>query len=318
MKRVLLRLAWLLLFASACASALPPATASPTTPGTASSTGTASRLYTLTPTPRPIRTKGLSDTPEPTQSPWPTPPPYEKVLASPSGRLFAGVRFDLRDEKSPPILEVWDSSGKVVRTLPYQGGWDAWVAPCAMMYISGWSADGRQVYFHYEFHYDWGAPTFGYVRDLQSLDVSTGETRTLLPGPLGGPTDFAFSADRSKVAYVAGERVGILDLKSGVRKSIPVLVEGFDDAGWVFLSPDTGKLIYHVTKVEGYPYMVLLDLRSMQQEVVLRDGALYNYEFDGWTADGNPRYRDLVDQTLIVVDLETHEKILLGTVTPEP
>jgi Tol biopolymer transport system component len=130
-----------------------------------------------------------------------------------------------------PVMEVWDQEGSILWKVSYQPDWEPFGGPRRSMTIYGWSPDSSKLYFYYSLQYDSGAPTFAFVRDLQSLDIATGKIKFILPLSRDEPTAFAFSPDMSKIAYISGSKVAILDLNTGSDKSTKILTDNSDDAG---------------------------------------------------------------------------------------
>jgi hypothetical protein len=61
---------------------------------------------------------------------------------------------------------------------------------------------------------------------------------------------------------------------------------------------------------------IYLDLETMEQQVIMKDYIIMDYDFDGWTADENPRFRK--EDEIFVIDLDTLEQTVIGTATPQP
>jgi hypothetical protein len=274
----------------------------------------------ITPSTTMLFTPYTTEAPTSTITPFPTLNPYPTVINSPNGELTAKFRINWDNIYEKPVIEIWDQAGSIIQKVQYQWDWDPLIAPGTSMILYGWAPDSSKIYFYYSFHYDSGAPTLGDVRDLQSFNVQTGETKYLLPGPRGYPTAFAFSSDMSKIAYIAEDQVGILDLDTGATRSVKILTDQFNDAGWIFLSPSGTKLVYHTAKYQDGVYAIVMDVQTMTQEVYWQGYSIFYYIFDGWTENENPRYMDYdhPDHTVLIIDLKTRSQTIVGTATPTP
>ena len=124
----------------------------------------------------------------------------------------------------------------------------------------------------------------------------------------------------NKIAFIDGDYVSILNLVTRSKRSIKILTDQFNDAGWVSLSPSEKWLIYHTDKYEVGVFAIVVNLQTMKQEVFWKGYDLICYTFDGWTDDENPRYvgTDCNEHNVIFIDLKTHSQMIVGTVTPEP
>jgi hypothetical protein len=276
-------------------------------------TATSSPTATSTPTvaPSPTQTTTATETPAPTSDPYPV------VILSPDGKLSAKMHINRNNLYDKPVIEVWGQNESILWKIPYQWDWDPLIFPQTALDIYGWSPDSSKLYFYYSLSYDTGAPTFGFVRGLQSLNISTGETQYILPSPPKCPTAFAFSSDMSRIAYVAVDQVGIIDLVAGTNKSVKILTDGFNDAGWIYFSPSEDKLLYHTIIYGEHTYAIILDVPTMQQKIIWDEYYLFAYTFDGWVSEDTLRYIDL-NNDVIFVNLKPLSHIAIGTPTPTP
>lgn len=109
--------------------------------------------------------------------------------------------------------------------------------------------------------------------------------------------------------------MGILDLATGMDKSVPILPHQFDQSGRIFLSPSGKGAIFH-TLNDFVGKSIYLDTVTMEQKVIMENYTIMEIEFDGWTEDENPRFRR--GDGIFVIDLDTLEQTVIGTATPTP
>lgn len=241
------------------------------------------------------------------------------MINSPNGKFSARkhVFWNGISEYDKPVIEIWDQSGNILWQVPYQTEWNP-LNPIVGMSIYGWSPDSSKLYFYYTLHYDTGVPTFAYVRNLQSLDIASGQTEYVLPISVDTPTAFAFTPDMNKVAFISGNMVSILDLSTGLENKVDILTISFDDAGWIFYSPSGNRLIYH-TRISGDTFAILVNPQTMEQKIVYQwtNFTISSYKFDGWSSEEYPRYIDYLE-TISVLDLSTLSQVSIGTITPTP
>jgi hypothetical protein len=234
--------------------------------------------------------------------------PYEDIVSSPDGKYSAKLRVNWADLNEKPVIEVWDNAGSLLWEVEYQF---PEVSPRSLMEILAWTPDSSKVYFYYPYWYhNWYTIFKGSY--LQSLDPSTGKIEDVVEGCC---IDFDFSEDMSRIAYTSETRVGIKDLVSGIDKSVDILPHSFSQSGRIHLSPSGEKVIFHT--LDGYQgTTIYLDLRTMEQEIILKDYLIMEYEFDGWTSEEDPRF--IKDHKTLTIDLDTLEKTIVGTATPSP
>jgi hypothetical protein len=265
---------------------------------------------TSTPTQKPTSTNTSTYTPEPTFD------PIVSSIDSPNGKFSAQLRINWDNPNEKPVIELIDDTGKVLSKVGYQYSWDPNVEPNDNLVIYGWSPDSSRLYFYYSYAYD-GWYTLFNGSNLQSLDVSTGEEKVVIPGPC---IAFAFSSDMTEIAYTTCSKVGIIDLTNDSNKSVDILPNGFEQSGWVFISPSGNKVIYHTLMGDdGTAKAIYLNPRTMKQKIFLDNYFIEDLSFDGWTPDENPRYRQLGENiNIIEIDLNTLSKTVIGTPTPWP
>jgi hypothetical protein len=254
----------------------------------------------------PAITSTSSYTPEPTID------PIIQSIDSPNGELSARLRVNWEKQNEKPIIEIIDKTGTVLSKVEYQYEWNPNIAPNTYINIYGWSPDSSKLYFYYSFAYD-GWYTLSNGSDLQSIDVYTGEVKDVLPGPC---VAFAFSSDMNKIAYTTCSKVGIIDLTDGSNKTADILSSAFEQSGWIFISPSGNRVIYH-TLMGDEGTAIFLDVNSMKQKIILDNYFIEYLSFEGWTKEENPRYREL-GKDIIVIDLQTLSKTVIGTPTPWP
>lgn len=263
-------------------------------------------------TPTPAFTPKPTDTKRPPIIPSPTYDPYVHSIDSPDGKFTVKMRINQSNQNEKPVLEIWNNSGKVLWKVAYQYDWDPNAAPNDNMTIYGWAKDSSKVYFYYSFGYD-GWYTLFNGSNLQSLDAYTGEVKDIISG---GCIAFAFSSEMDKVAYTAGGKIGVLDLITGKDNSVDILSQSYEQAGWVYISPSSEKVIFH-TLWEYDGTAIFLDTKTMEQKVIIEKFFIESLQFDGWTTDENPRYLEL-GKNVFIVDLETLSQTSIGTPTPRP
>jgi len=270
---------------------------------------------TLTFTPTPTIMPKPTQTATSTENPFASYNPYPQVVESPDGKLTAKIHYNWDNPTDKPVIEVWDQKDSIIFTIPFQYHWDPLLRLRGMS-IHGWSPDSTKLYFYYSIHYDTGLLTLAYVRDLQSLDINTGEVEYILPLPTDEPTAFTFSAEMDEIAYISGNMVNILDLTTGLVKNTKILTDDSDDAGWIYYSPSGNKIIYHMLVSEDY-FSIILEPKTLQQEIIYTWPVyrLVNYKFDGWTSNEYPRYLDF-EKNVVIIDPSTHSQIKMGTPTP--
>lgn len=251
-------------------------------------------------------------TPPPTLSPSPTLDPYTDSIDSPDGKFTVKMHINWTDPNEKPFIEIWEKSGKALWRVAYQYHWDPYVAPNDSLRIYGWSKDSSKVYFYYSFAYD-GWYTLFNGSNLQSLDAYTGDVKDVIAGCC---IAFAFSPDMDEVAYTANGEVGILDLTTGVDKSVSILPDRYEQSGWIHISPSGEKVVFH-TLYEYDGTAVLLDTRTMQQSVIIDKFFIESLQFDGWTVDEDPRYMEF-GKDVFILDLQTTSRITIGTPTTQP
>lgn len=234
--------------------------------------------------------------------------PYEDVVFSPNGKFSAKLRVNWADLSEKPMIEIWDNTGSLLWEVEYQF---PEVSNRSMMAIYGWSPDSSKVYFYYPYWYEaWYTIFKGSY--LQSIDPETGEVNDVIAGCC---IDFDFSQGTQKIAYTSEDKVGILDLATGMNKSVAILPHKFDQSGRIFLSPSGKRVIFHTLNgFVGKP--IYLDTTTMEQKTIMEDYLIMEYEFDGWTQDENPRFRK--GDEIFTIDLDTLERTVVGTVTPQP
>jgi 4-amino-4-deoxy-L-arabinose transferase-like glycosyltransferase len=234
--------------------------------------------------------------------------PYERTIDSPDGRFYAKLRVDWADQQKKPFMEIYTKAGSLLwessSQLPE-------VSPRSTIAIYGWSPDGSKVYFYYPY---WNEVWYTIFKGsyLQSLDLYTGEIKDVISGCC---IDFDFSQDMKKIAYTSEDSVGILDLETNADKSTSILPHSFGQSGRVFLSPSGERIIFH-TLEQFVGTAIYLNVKTMEQKVILKNYIIMDYEFDGWTRDENPRYRK--GDQILVIDLDTSEQTIIGTATPQP
>ena len=234
--------------------------------------------------------------------------PYESTVDSPNDRFSAKLRIDWANRQEKPVIEIWDSAGTKLWEAVYQF---PEVSSRSMMEIYGWSPDSSKVYFYYPYWYDtWYTIFKGSY--LQSLDPYTGEIKDVVSGCC---VDFDFSQDMKKVAYTSEDKVGILDLESNIDKRVDILPHKFGQSGRVFISPSGERVVFQ-TLEQFVGTTIYLNVKTMEQKVIMKNYIIMEYEFDGWTKDENPRYKK--GDEVLVIDLDTLEQTVIGTVTPTP
>jgi 4-amino-4-deoxy-L-arabinose transferase-like glycosyltransferase len=234
--------------------------------------------------------------------------PYESVVDSPDGRFSARLRVNWADPQEKPVIELWDNTGTMLWEVPYQF---PEVKRLSAMDIYRWAPDSSKVYFYYPYWYEiWYTIFKGSY--LQSLDPYTGEIKDVITGCC---IDFDFSRDMKKIAYTSEDKVGILDLEAGTDKSTSILPHKFGQSGRVFLSPSGERMIFH-TLEQFVGTAIYLNVKTMEQKVIMKDYIIMDYEFDGWTNDENPRYKK--GNGILVIDLDTLGQTIVGTATPQP
>ena len=234
--------------------------------------------------------------------------PYESVVDSPDGRFSAKLRVNWADQQEKPVIELWDNTGTMLWEVPYQF---PEVNRLSAMDIYRWAPDSSKVYFYYPYWYETWYTIFK-GSHLQSLDPYTGEIKDVITGCC---IDFDFSQDMGKVAYTTEDKVGILDLETDIDRNTSILPHKFGQSGRVFLSPSGERMIFH-TLEQFVGTAIYLNVKTMEQKVIMKDYIIMDYEFDGWTSEENPRYRK--GNEILVIDLDTLEKTIIGTATPQP
>jgi len=242
-----------------------------------------------------------------TISPTPTFNPYIEEVISPDSRFIAKRKINWSNHDEKPVIEIWSKANSLIWKIPPTG------TPIGdPLAIAGWSSDSSKLYFFYSFSYD-GWYTLFNGSYLQSLDVNTGEIKDVVSGCC---IAFAFTPDMKKVAYTANRKVGILDLVTGTDKSVPILSRGFEQAGWIFISPSEKKVIFH-TLMEYDGTAIYLDILTMKQKIYLDKYFIEDYTFDGWTPEEYLRYQKS-GRNIVVINPNDRTEQVLGTVTPWP
>ena len=234
--------------------------------------------------------------------------PYESIVDSPDGKFSAKLRVDRANHEKKPVIEIWGNAGSKLWEVEFQV---SDVTPGSMMAIVGWAPDNSRVYFYYPY---WREVRYTIFKgsQLQSVDSETGEVEDVITGCC---IDFDFSKDMSKVAYTSEDKVGILDLATGMDKSITILPHKFDQSGRIFLSPSGKRAIFH-TLNDFVGKSIYLDTITMEQKVIMENYTIMEIEFDGWTEDENPRFKK--GDGFFVIDPDTLEQTIIGTATPQP
>jgi hypothetical protein len=200
---------------------------------------------------------------------------YEST--SPDARWSAITSREFIDGEERSILRASNDQGKVaweVENKPFieeppTGFW----FPVPIH----WSNDGKYLYFAHRAN---GDGCFGgnnhSGRDLQRLDLVTGEVNDISPGG----TYLAISPDEKYLATVsfAKEGIKIQDLETGDTKALDLLVRqedvGFElDQRYITWSPDSRSLVFVIMAgvcdgtVESYfNWIVRVDMQSLSQQ----------------------------------------------------
>jgi hypothetical protein len=234
--------------------------------------------------------------------------PYERTIDSPDGKFSARLRVDRGNHQRKPVIEIWNRAGSLLWEVPSQS---PEVNTRSTIAIYGWSPDSSKVYFYYPYWYEvWYTIFKG--SNLQSLDPNTGEIKNVISGCC---IDFDFSQDMKKIAYISEDKVGIWDLETNTGKSTSILPHSFGQSGRVFLSPDGERMVFQ-TLEQFIGTTIYLNVKTMEQKVIMEDFVIMDVEFDGWTKDENPRYRK--GGEVIVIDLDTLKQTISGTATSQP
>ena len=271
-------------------------------------------LPSITPskTPSAIVTPNPTFTKQPELTPPPTFDPYINSIDSPDGNFSVKIHINLIDQNEKPFIEIWDKSGKPLWRVDYQYSWNPDAAPNDNLTIYGWSKDSSKVYFYYSFGYD-GSYTLFNGSNLQSIDAYTGEVKDVISGCC---IAFDFTPDMNKITYTNNGRVGILDLITGKDNSVKIFPHQYEQAGWVYISPSSEKVIFH-TLFEYAGTAIFLDANTMNQKIIMEKYFIETMQFDGWAVDESPRYLEL-GKDVFTIDLNTFAKIVVGTPTPRP
>ncbi len=247
----------------------------------------------------------------PTES-TPTPPPPNSEIVSPDGKFVARLYDGFNHPSGKQTIEIRGANGLLMWTVPYQGAMPTG-DPHPNLSLSQWAADSTVLYFYYSWAYD-GWWTIFDGSDLQSIDIKTGKVTTVISG---GCIAFAFSPDRSQLAYTRSKRITVRDLTTGSERIAEIESEAIQQAGQIRWSPSGKALVFHVLADDlGNALMIYLDAETMKQRKLL-NYFTEDYPFDGWTETENPRYRK-PDHTIIVVDIRTGVESMIGTATPRP
>jgi hypothetical protein len=234
--------------------------------------------------------------------------PYESTIDSPDGMFSAKLRVDRVNHQKKPVIEIRDRAGSLLWEISSQS---PEVNARSTKAIYGWSPDSSKLYFYYPYWYEvWYTIFKG--SNLQSLDPYTGEIKDVISGCC---IDFDFSQDMKKIAYTSEDKVGILDLETNTDKSTSILPHSFGQSGRVFLSPSGERMIFQ-TLEQFVGTAIYLNVKTMEQKVIMKDYIIMDVEFDGWTDDENPRYRK--GDKVLVIDLDTLKQTIIGTATSQP
>jgi len=269
--------------------------------------------------PAPTLTATITQLPTASHEPDATIDPYDQFLRSPDGRYEAKLYNEYAYSTGVSTIEIRDSSGSLLWTIPYQGGMPTG-EPHPTLQLFKWSKDSSLLYFYYHFAYD-GFDTLWNGSDLQAINVSSGDIKRLLPGE--GLMAFAFSPEEGSIAYTRMQdeprRLIIRSLADGKELSSPIEMdtENFTQAGWISWSPRGDKILFH-TENQEVIQAILLDVSSMKQTVLFEYPSWEEViAFNGWSENGVDFLRIPGDE-VIRIDLTTGISTTIGTATPEP
>jgi hypothetical protein len=266
-----------------------------------------------------------TNSPTPKQSPSPTATTEQNptttptdsagaqfLLASPDGRYVAKLFDEFHHPSGKQTIEVLNSHGKLVWSIPYQGQMPTG-DPHPSLSLYRWSRDSSVLYFYYGYGYD-GFPTFFKGNNLQGLNVISGKISTIVSGCC---IDFVDSPDGTLLAYTQRARLGIRNLATGLTVTATIQPKTIIESGQIHWSPSGNGIVFRVMlDTDENARFMYLNVKTMNQKNLF-DHFAEDYEFDGWTADENPSFRK-GDNTIIVIDTDTGVVQPIGTVTPTP
>ena len=265
-----------------------------------------------------------SITPVASLTPASLPVEANQILFSPNGE-FVARRYDYGSPQiEKPLIEISDRNGKLLWQIPYQGERPTG-DPGTSLAIYGWAKDSSALYFYYSHYPDGGDFAFWWDgKDLQRIDIKTGEIRKILPGE--GSMSFAISSDGMQIAYTREQDMPAIlflrDLANNTDTRITVQPEQeYTRVGDIHWSPSGNALIFH-TEAEPQQYsvqvqVIYLDTITLEQKLVKQ----YDFEsmwFESWVDDRKLRFRGLHDEPIFLIDVFTNETTILGTATPSP
>ncbi|NUM44363.1 MAG: hypothetical protein HUU38_06610 [Anaerolineales bacterium] len=273
---------------------------------------------TPTKTPLPTYTRFPTSTPDPNATPSPTPDLADQVVISPDynfvAKLYSGYIYPTGIE----TIEIQDTNGQVVWTLPYQGEIPTG-DPRRYLRIYEWSQDSRHLYFYYAFGFD-GVHTLWDGYNLQVMDVETGAIQQVIVGE--ELSAFQFSPNERYLAYTQADdsprMLFIRDVQTGTERSVIAHVDSgnYVQAGWITWSDDSGEIVYHTWEDE-WIQVYHVDIATMQTKMVF-EYWVESYWFHGWSADGKSLEFISYEEEIIAINIDSGEQITIGTAIPTP
>lgn len=273
----------------------------------------------------PTPTLTATVTPKPSSTVTPTFKPFEmRSLISPNGEYIA-YAYDYF-ETEPTAIEIKDRNGKLKWKFSDQE--ETYSSdPLPTIAIYRWSSDSSHLYFCYSWHHDIGDV---HIRescfDLKKIDIKTGEIQPML---LGGYKDFSISPDDTQLAYISCEDESctfhIQNISTGSEKTTSFIFKSnnYFGIGEIEWAPNGKHLVFETQDKNYLIQTIYLNLSTMQQTVI-KEYMPFNSPgwayFQGWADNNTLEFAESStnDISIIHIDVESKETIMIGTITPTP